>query len=183
MNTTLNKIKEYRPCVLGWRTLLKSLNKTEADDEPIALAYILKSNGIEDAVWCLRCFDHKEYCLFLADVADSVLHIFEDKNPEDKRPRQAIAAIRLFEQGEITRQELRDAADAADADADAADAAAYAAYAAYAAADADADAADAAAYAAYAAYAAADAAADARQKQWDTIEALFVQHFCIEGAA
>ena len=75
MKTTLNEIKAKSPCGSGWRKLLGSLDKTEADDAPIDLMYILKSNGIQDAVWALRCFDFKDYCLFLADVAESVLPI------------------------------------------------------------------------------------------------------------
>ncbi|MCP4975733.1 MAG: hypothetical protein GY931_06185 [Maribacter sp.] len=68
METTLNIIKSKKPCEPGWNKLLKSLGKTKADDEPLSLEFILKSNGIEDAVWALRCFDYKDYCLFLADI-------------------------------------------------------------------------------------------------------------------
>ena len=77
--------------------------------------------------------------------AEQVLHIFEDKHPDDNRPRKAIEAAKAW---------LKDpSADAANAAAyAAADAAADAAYAAYAAANA-------AHAAAYAAYADADAAA------------------------
>ena len=35
MYTTLNKIRSHLPCEKGWKTLLKSLGKTEADDEPL----------------------------------------------------------------------------------------------------------------------------------------------------
>ena len=87
-----------------------------------------------------------------AECAKRVLKHYEDKYPDDKRPREAIdAAIRWAKD---PTQANRDAAYAA---ADAAYAAA-AADAAYAAAAAAADAAYAAAHAAYAAYAAAAAA-------------------------
>ena len=151
--------------------MLKSLDKTQTDDDPLSLAYILESNGIKDAVWVLRCFDYKEYGLFLADIAESVLDIFENKYPDNNKPRLAIEAVRLFVKGDINKKELRTAAAAAYA------AAAYAAdaYAAYAAADAyAADAADAAAYAAYAADAYADAA---RSNKWKFITELFIQYF------
>ena len=52
--TTLNKIRDKRPCAEGWAKLLKSLDKKEADDEPLSLETILDSNGIEDALWATR---------------------------------------------------------------------------------------------------------------------------------
>ena len=207
MELSLNMIRDKQPCHSGWVKLLKHLKKSKADDEMFPLNVVLDSNGIEDVMWCLRCFEYKDYCLLLADIAESVLPIFENKNKKDSRPRKAIEAIRLFKDGKIDRVQLKAAADAAadaaaadaaayaaayaayaDAAADAADAAAYAAAYAAAAADAaaaDAGAADAAAYAAAAgadAYAAADAAAaadaGARKKKWTEIETLFIKYFC-----
>jgi len=40
--------------------------------------------------------------VFACDCADHVLHFFEDKYPNDKRPREAIGAGRKFAKGEIT---------------------------------------------------------------------------------
>ena len=51
MNTTLNLIRSHRPCPEGWEKLLGHLGKTKADDEPLSLATILESNGIDDALW------------------------------------------------------------------------------------------------------------------------------------
>jgi len=170
MDTTLNQIKEQSPCKDGWKKLLKYLGKSQGDDEPLGFEVILDSNGIRDAVWCLRVLPYKDRCLFAAEVAESVLNIFESKHPGDDRPRKAIEAVRMWHRGGISDEELQEAAHAAAyaafADAYAARAAAYAAFA-----DADADA---------AAYAAADAAADAdaREAKWGEIEALFVNHFC-----
>jgi hypothetical protein len=97
-----------------------------------------------------------------ADCAEHSLPIFEQRYPDDKRPRQAIEAARAYMRGEISLEALQaarnEARKAADADAYAADATVYAAYAAYAYADA-------AAYAAYAAYA-ADAAARKQERAW-----------------
>jgi len=99
----------------------------------------LKSITQGDKLWvAFRLMPKENIALAAADIAESVLHIFKAKYPNDKRPRLAIEAARKGDE---------------DADHAAAYAAAAAAYAAYAAA-----AADAAAYAAYAA-AAADAAA------------------------
>lgn len=54
MITTLNKIKANSPCNEGWTKLLKHLEKTKPDDEPLSITTILESNGIDDALWCLR---------------------------------------------------------------------------------------------------------------------------------
>jgi hypothetical protein len=54
MKTTLNAIREFRPCKDGWEKLLKHLGKTKADDEPLSIVTVLDSNGIDDALWCLR---------------------------------------------------------------------------------------------------------------------------------
>tara|TARA_S200002703_G_scaffold40354_1_gene35155 strand:- start:7642 stop:8175 length:534 start_codon:yes stop_codon:yes gene_type:complete len=135
MNTTLNKIKAHNPCESGWRKLLSHLGKIEADDEPLPFLIILESNGIEDAIWSLlTCDDKRAVRLFACDCAESVLHLFEKKYPEDDRPRKTIEVARRFANGEATQEELdkaRDAAwdawDAARASTDAAYAAAWAA--------------------------------------------------------
>ena len=110
-----------------------------------------------DAETCTKA-QAVEYALI---CAEPVLHIFEEKFPEDKRPRQALEAARKWLQNQNPTEANRIIAYRAYAHA-AADAAkaAYAAQAAYAAANA-ANAAHAA-NAAYAAAQAADAAEDAR---------------------
>ena len=142
MKTTLQSIKDKQPCSDGWKKLLNHLGKTSADEEPLDFSTILESNGIEDAVWCLCTLPYKDRCLFLMEVAYKVLPLFEERLPEDKRPREALEAVQKYYDGSITEEELKKAA------ADAAAAAAYAyaaAYAVYAAAYAAA--ASAAAYA------------------------------------
>jgi hypothetical protein len=52
-------------------------------------------------------------CLYLADVAEHVLPIFGAKHPKDKRPREAIQAIRDFVAGRISRAQLTAAGAAA----------------------------------------------------------------------
>ena len=103
IQTTLTRIKEKEPCSGGWQKLLTYLAKTEADNEPLSLLTILKSNGVNDCLWAFRCTDDNEsiYRHIAADFAESVLHIFEDKYPEDKRPRLAIQAARDFADGKI----------------------------------------------------------------------------------
>ena len=133
--------------------------------------HTLDNNSVANLIWALRRTSVPgstviDICRKTAIfAAESVLHIFEMKHPDDKRPRKAIEAAKAYLKGDINRDELREArvaaaaadaaadaaaADAAAADAAAADAAAYAA---------DAAAADDAADAAAAAYAAADDAA------------------------
>ena len=165
--TTLNKIREHGPCADGWAKLLRHLGKTQADDEPLALATILHSNGLEDAIWCLRAVDghEKEMRLYAVWCARQVQHLMKD-------PR-LLAALDVAERhahGQATDAELA-AAYAASAAAYAASAAAYAAWAAASAASA------AARDAAYAASAVARVArAAAREAQ----AAEFVRVFCQE---
>lgn len=80
MNVTLNQIEAYKPYLNWWRELLRSLGKSVPDDEPIELVYILDTCGIDVAIWCLRCVVYKNYCTFLADVAESVLSISNQKH-------------------------------------------------------------------------------------------------------
>ncbi len=115
MTTTLNKIKAHSPCEDGWNKLLNHLGKTHADDEPLSIATIIQSNGIKDAVWALRAVEgkDKEIRLFAADCAESVLHIYEKKYPNDDRPRKAVQAARDYANGVIGKDELAAARDAA----------------------------------------------------------------------
>jgi len=100
--------------------------------------------------------------LFATDCAALVLHLFENKVPNDDRPRKAIEVARLFANGEATSDEL----DAAAGVAGAAGAAAWAAGTAPGVAGAARDAAWAAAWAAWAAGAAARVAGAAARAAW-----------------
>ena len=170
--TTLNEIKLRRPCGEGWDMLLASLNKTEADDEPLSFKYILESNGIKDAVWALCVLDYKDQALFRADVAELVLPIFEEEYPNDSRPRKAIEAIRDFYHGKINEVQLKNAACVARDAYDAASIAraAYAAYASWCAG----------ACRAYdTACVGADSTDDAGNiEYWNEVEQLFIKYYC-----
>ena len=101
--TTLNKIRAHAPCADGWRKLLTHLNKAQADDEPLALATILHSNGLDDALWCLRAVDghEKEIRLYAVWCARQVQHLMTD-------PR-SLAALDVAERhahGQATDEEL-----------------------------------------------------------------------------
>jgi hypothetical protein len=150
MKTTLNAIRSHNPCAEGWKKLLQHLGKTEADDEPLSIREILTSNGLDDALWCLRAVEghNKEIRLLAVAYARQVQHLMTD-------PR-SIASLDVAERhahGQATNDELTEALAAArDAARDAAkNAAKNAAWAAAAAAGAAAGAAGAAGGAAMAA--------------------------------
>jgi hypothetical protein len=78
--TTLNKIRSFNPCASGWEKLLRSLGKTQADDEPLAFSRILESNGLDDALWCLRTIvesDRERLWEFCASVTERGMDRFE----------------------------------------------------------------------------------------------------------
>jgi hypothetical protein len=108
--TTLNKIRAQGPCADGWAKLLRHLGKTQADDEPLALVTILDSNGLNDALWCLRVCDgiDREARLYAVWCARQVQHLMTD-------PR-SLAALDVAERhanAQATDDEFAAARDAA----------------------------------------------------------------------
>lgn len=63
----------------------------------------------------LTAADHQLLALWAALCAEHVLELFEAVQPEDPRPRQAIAQARAWVRGEITMSEARTAAGHANA--------------------------------------------------------------------
>lgn len=55
----------------------------------------------------LTDFDHHLLALWAADCAEHVLHLFEEKEPNDERPRRAIETIRAWTRGEVTMSQSR----------------------------------------------------------------------------
>ncbi len=79
----------------------------------------------------LQVSDHRLLAEWAADCAEHVLHLFEEVQPADGRPRQAIELARAWVRGEITMSQARTAAGHAQAAArDLSGAARHAAYAA-----------------------------------------------------
>lgn len=167
--TTLNKIRAHRPCADGWEKLLQHLAETHPDlewDDPLPMAVIVKSNGLQDALWATRTLpEHdREWRLYAVWCARQVQHLMTD-------PR-SLAALDVAERhahGQATDDELAAAkARARAASGSAARAADAAAWASGAAERAAMDAADAASEAARAAaWAAAwDAAWAAQTKRF-----------------
>lgn len=108
--TTLNRIREHRPCEEGWGTLLAGLGKTSADDEPLPYARIVKICGIDDALWACRAEPQyaKEWRLFAVWCARQVEHLMEDE-----RSRAALDVAERYANGEATDKELAVARKAA----------------------------------------------------------------------
>ena len=122
ITTTLKAIRQHRPCGLehgstnGYQKLVKFLGKDYGDETPIRFSQIVESNGVEDAYLCLCTLPkehNNEVLLLQADVAERVLHIYEAKHPNCKKPRQAIEAARAYARGEISKEELAAARAAA----------------------------------------------------------------------
>ena len=112
ITTTLNKIREHRPCESGWKKLLAHLGKTKADDEPLPFATILASNGLGDALWCCRAApEHaKEWRLYAVWCARQVQHLMTDQ-----RSLAAMDVAEMHAHGNATDEELVAAWDAGDA--------------------------------------------------------------------
>ena len=107
MKTTLNKIREHNLCTDGWEKLLSYLGKTKADDEEISVLTILDSNGLDDAIWCLRAVEGKdrEVRLFAVWCARQVQHLMKDQRSLD-----ALDVAERYANGEATDAELAAAA-------------------------------------------------------------------------
>lgn len=108
--TTLSAIRKHRPCEGGWKKLLAYLGKTKADDDPLPLRVILESNGLDDALWCLRAVEghDREIRLFAVWCARQVQHLMRDQRSLD-----AIDVAERYANGLASDDELRAARAAA----------------------------------------------------------------------
>ena len=64
------------------------------------LITVRRGDTLEDA-------DHRLLAVWAADCAQHVLHLFEQAQPADDRPRRAIEAARAWSRGEITMTQAR----------------------------------------------------------------------------
>jgi len=117
IHTTFALAKESEACETSYKKFAEHVGgvRKYGKDTPIPLTEILDVLGIDDALWCLRCTiedTEKESRLLACDYAEHVLHIYEQRHPNDKRPRIAIEVSRRYAQGEATRSELNAAGDA-----------------------------------------------------------------------
>ena len=179
MQTTLRKIRAAGPCGMrlddgqrfGYLKLRHYLGKGYGDDTPVDIATILESNGLADALWCLRAVDGharemRLYAVWCARQVQSLL--------EDPRSVTALDVAERHANGVASNDELAAAWAAAGK-------AAWAAWAAWAAAAAGAAWNAAEAAAASAAYDAAWAAAAAGASK--AAQAAELQRICAEMAA
>jgi hypothetical protein len=115
--TTLNEIRACHPCHDGWEKLLKTLDKTKADDEPLSLLTILDSNGLDDALWAARAFNghDRDFRLFGVWAARQVQHLMTDP-----RSLNALDVAEQFASGLVDAAALAEAGAAARAAAGAA---------------------------------------------------------------
>ena len=177
MQTTLRKIRAAGPCGMrlkdgqrvGYLKLRHYLGKGYGDDTPVDITTILDSNGLEDALWCLRAVDGharemRLYAVWCARQVQSQL--------EDQRSLTALDVSERHANGAASNDELAAAEAAAWAAAWAAEVAAWAA-------------AEAAAWAAAwaAARASVDAAEDAAKGITTATQAAELQRICAEIAA
>ncbi len=109
MKTTLNQIRQHSPCASGWAKLLRTLNKTQADDEEVTIPQILDSNGLDDALWCLRSVvgEDKKIRLYAVWCARQVQHLMTDP-----RSLTALETAEQFAEGLVTEGELDQALEA-----------------------------------------------------------------------
>jgi hypothetical protein len=107
MKTTLNAIRKHGPCEDGWKKLLTHLGKTKADDEPLSIVTILDSNGLDDALWCLRAVEgcDREIRLYAVWCARQVQHLMTDP-----RSLAALDVTERYAQGMANDNDLRAAA-------------------------------------------------------------------------
>jgi hypothetical protein len=115
MKTTLKSIVSFNPSndfmfklIRGYYNFDIDYNNLSEDhkNEEIDLKSILDNNGVEDTFWVLRTQSANINMLISADVAESVLYIYEDKYPNDKSIRNCINGIRQYCNGEISKEEL-----------------------------------------------------------------------------
>ena len=173
---TLKDLRQAKACIAGYNKVVCSLQGQPFTDEhrdmksyirfaykePISLSFILENNGLNDALWALRCIKDAERDIHLFSVwcARQVQHLMRDS-----RSTNALDVVERFANGKATKEELKAARDAAWA--------AFAESTASAAWNAARDAAKAVAFAASAAWNAAWAVARAESAAaWDAARAV-----------
>jgi hypothetical protein len=126
ITVSLNEIRAQSPCESGWKKVLASKGGTSADmDAQFPMTDILKSNDLDDTLWCLRCRPEysnlwRKFAVWCARQVESQM--------TDQRSRNALDVAWRHSEGLATDADLAAAwADALDAAWDAAGAAARAA--------------------------------------------------------
>jgi len=103
LHTTLQLCKDNDACRDGYKTLKKSLPKGHKKTDLIPLAHIIKSNGLDDALWALRAtVESSDYLArkFAIWCARECLQYWEKEYPDDDRVKNAIDTAERFNNGE-----------------------------------------------------------------------------------
>lgn len=139
---TLKHLRDNKACIVGYNRVASAIKGIKFDicrktyirvkhDEPISLLSILESNGLDDAIWALRCKKEfkRDAMLFAVWCARQVQHLMTDE-----RSIKALDVAEKYANGAASYEELTDAIGASYAVSVAASAAARCA--SYAASDA-----------------------------------------------
>ena len=117
---TLKQLRQHGACVDGYNKVVCMLNGVKykeretymrfEQEEPISLIDIANNNGIDDAIWCLRCNQEwdRDSRLFAVWCARQVQHLMTDE-----RSINALDVAEKFANGKATQEELAAASDAA----------------------------------------------------------------------
>ena len=87
MMITLQQIRDAGPCESGWRKLNKALGNPDMARE-ISIGDVVLSNGLDDALWCLRFLPPRER---VAAIMPCVRRA--SAHTSDPRVHECIAAI------------------------------------------------------------------------------------------
>lgn len=109
ITVSLNEIRDHSPCKSGWETLLKSKKDTHWNEQ-FPLSDIIDSNGLEDALWCLRARpEHsrlwRKYTVWCARQIEHLMTY--------KRSKAALDVAWRHSEGQATDEELAAARNSA----------------------------------------------------------------------
>jgi hypothetical protein len=121
-SVTLKQLRENGACAAGYNKVVSALKGVEYDcnkktyiryihDQAIPLAYIAETNGVDDALWCLRCNEQewaRDSRLFAVWCARQVQHLMTDQRSID-----ALDVAERFANGKASDSELAAALAAA----------------------------------------------------------------------
>ena len=115
LHTTFKLLHQAGACSDRYKVLARALGgvKKYGTTTPIPLDRVLETNGLDDTLWALRAVLIEEGAerdklsrLLAADYAEEVLPLYEERYPNDLRPRQTIEAARAYALGKISRYDL-----------------------------------------------------------------------------
>ncbi len=101
ITATISDLEKHEPCVDSWGSAVEKLRAyRNGGDIPYSVADARAAGvPLSDTLWAIDAMnrDHgldRKIRLFLCDCAAHVLHIFENRFPEDDRPRECIVFYR-----------------------------------------------------------------------------------------